>query len=222
MLEITNVIEDCKYPDVPDYTPERLQTLVNDWKQNRSDPAFTLIYKYFWNKLQARWVGSNLSEKYGNSAQAELIQDVLLSVLYVNIDGIDTSQIEAYVNRAFTNRAHNLRRRITGMDAESFDELTSEVFDEIDTLAGPRIDSNLSDTHSPEKKVSSKELEEQLEDFISALPGASKGVFQLRRMGYSYKEIADRADFTPAHARKLYYQARQNVLEHAQAIGALA
>lgn len=130
------------------------------------------IYNRYWDKMLA--VAYN---RLGNQEEAEeCVQDVLYKLWKLRDDfGLSETNLINYLSRAVRNQSFNI------LDSRHRERLKSENYQ-------PAADVN----HlSPERTLIVRELQQQLDNSIKALPPQCQLVFKLSRQdGLSNKEIA--------------------------------
>ncbi|MES2827068.1 MAG: RNA polymerase sigma-70 factor [Bacteroidota bacterium] len=155
------------------------------------------IYNRYWDKLLV--VAFN---RLGNQEEAEeCVQDVLFKLWKLR-DDFELSKLELvnYLARATRNQAFNI------LDKRHREHLKSENYK-------PEADINLL---SPERALILRELQQQIDNSINALPPQCQIVFKLSRQdGLSNKEIADTLNLSEntvkSHLKKANRDIRGNM-----------
>jgi len=165
--------------------------------RNGDERVLIEIYNRYWDKMLA--VAYN---RLGNQEEAEeCVQDVLYKLWKLR-DDFSLSEINLvnYLSRAIRNQSFNV------LDRRHRERLRSENYD-------PVIDVN----HlSPERTLIARELQQQLDESIKALPPQCQLVFKLSRQeGLSNKEIAKVLDVSEntvkSHLKKADKEIKGNI-----------
>ena len=136
------------------------------------------IYDRYWDKLLA--VAFN---RLGNQEEAEeCVQDVFYKLWRLRHDfSLSKLELANYLSRAIRNQSFNILER------HHRERLRSEHFD-------PVKDINLL---SPERQLMIRELQQQIDHSIKALPPQCQLVFKLSRQeGFTNKEIAEKLNLS--------------------------
>lgn len=153
------------------------QELVR-FMQNGDERVLTEIYNRYWDKMLA--VAFN---RLGNQEEAEeCVQDVLYKFWNLRTDFFLTKvDLSNYLARAIRNQSFNI------LDRRYRERVKSETYT-------PAKDINLL---SPERQLIIRELQEQIDNSINALPPQCQLVFKLSRQdGLSNKEIAEKLNLS--------------------------
>ncbi|MHA4893533.1 RNA polymerase sigma factor [Pedobacter sp. PWIIR3] len=168
------------------------------------DRVLIEIYDRYWDKMLA--VAFN---RLGSQEEAEeCVQDVLFKLWKLR-DELDLSKLELanYLSRAIRNQAFNV------LDKRHRERLKSENYK-------PEADIN---NLSPERALIIRELQQQIDNSINALPPQCRLVFKLSRQdGLSNKEIAETLNLSEntvkSHLKKANRDIRGN-MEFVTALG---
>lgn len=136
------------------------------------------IYERYWDKMLA--VAYN---RLGNQEEAEeCVQDVLYKLWKLRHDfSLTKIELSNYLSRAIRNQSFNI------LDQRHRTRLKSEQY-------APAADINLL---SPERELIIRELQQQIDQSINALPPQCRLVFKLSRQdGLSNKEIAEKLNLS--------------------------
>lgn len=136
------------------------------------------IYDRYWDKMLA--VAFN---RLGNQEEAEeCVQDVLYKLWKLRHDfSLSKLELANYLSRAIRNQSFNI------LEQRHRERLRSEHYD-------PVKDINLL---SPERQLIIRELQQQIDNSINALPPQCQLVFKLsRQQGFSNKEIAEKLNLS--------------------------
>ncbi len=136
------------------------------------------IYDRYWAKMLA--VAFN---RLGNQEEAEeCVQDVLYKLWKLRHDfALSKLELANYLSRAIRNQSFNI------LEQRHRERLRSENYD-------PVKDINLL---SPERQLIIRELQQQIDNSINALPPQCQLVFKLsRQQGFSNKEIAEKLNLS--------------------------
>lgn len=159
------------------YTSYGDQELVQ-LMQNGDERILTEIYNRYWDKMLA--VAFN---RLGNQEEAEeCVQDVLFKLWKLRDDFfLSKVELSNYLARAIRNQSFNV------LDRRYRERLKSENY-------SPEKDINLL---SPERQLIIRELQEQIDNSINALPPQCQLIFKLSRQdGLSHKEIAEKLNLS--------------------------
>lgn len=159
------------------YTSYGDQELVH-LMQNGDERILVEIYDRYWDKMLS--VAFN---RLGNQEEAEeCVQDVLFKLWKLRDDFCLTKvELSNYLARAIRNQSFNI------LDRRYRERLKLESY-------APEKDINLL---SPERQLIIRELQEQIDQSINALPPQCKLVFKLSRQdGLSHKEIAEKLNLS--------------------------
>lgn len=172
------------------------QELVQ-FMQNGDERVLTEIYDRYWDKMLA--VAFN---RLGNQEEAEeCVQDVLYKLWKLRADFFLTKvELSNYLARAVRNQSFNM------LDKRYRERLKSENY-------APQKDINLL---SPERQLMIRELQEQIDNSINALPPQCQIVFKLSRQeGLSNKEIAEKLNLSEntikSHLKKANRDVQGNI-----------
>jgi RNA polymerase sigma-70 factor (family 1) len=146
--------------------------------QNGDERVLIEIYSRYWDKMLA--VAFN---RLGNQEEAEeCVQDVLFKLWKLRDDfSLAKVELSNYLARAIRNQSFNI------LDRRYRERLKSENY-------APEKDINLI---SPERQFIIREIQEQIDNSINALPPQCKLVFKLSRQeGLSNKEIAEKLNLS--------------------------
>lgn len=164
------------------------QELVQLMQNGDDERVFVEIYNRYWDKMLA--VAFN---RLGNQEEAEeCVQDVLYKLWKLRHDfALEKIELSNYLARAIRNQSFNI------LDQRHRVRLKTEHYT-------PAADIN---NLSPERELILRELQQQIDDSIKALPPQCQLVFKLSRQeGLSNKEIAQKLDLSEntvkAHLKK--------------------
>lgn len=146
--------------------------------QNGDERVLIEIYSRYWDKMLA--VAFN---RLGNQEEAEeCVQDVLFKLWKLRDDfSLAKVELSNYLARAIRNQSFNI------LDRRYRERLKSENY-------SPGKDINLL---SPERQFIIREIQEQIDNSINALPPQCQLVFKLSRQeGLSNKEIAEKLNLS--------------------------
>lgn len=146
--------------------------------QNGDERVLIEIYDRYWDKMLA--VAFN---RLGNQEEAEeCVQDVLYKLWKLRNDfSLAKVELANYLARAIRNQSFNV------LDRRYRERIKSENY-------SPGNDINLL---SPERQLMIRELKEQIDNSINALPPQCQLVFKLSRQeGLSNKEIAEKLNLS--------------------------
>lgn len=146
--------------------------------QNGDERILVEIYDRYWDKMLS--VAFN---RLGNQEEAEeCVQDVLFKLWKLRDDFcLSKVELSNYLARAIRNQSFNI------LDRRYRERLKLENYT-------PEKDINLL---SPERQLIIRELQEQIDHSINALPPQCKLVFKLsRQVGLSHKEIAEQLNLS--------------------------
>ena len=146
--------------------------------QNGDERVLIEIYSRYWDKMLA--VAFN---RLGNQEEAEeCVQDVLFKLWKLRDDfSLAKVELSNYLARAIRNQSFNI------LDRRYRERLKSENY-------APEKDINLL---SPERQFIIREIQEQIDNSINALPPQCQLVFKLSRQeGLSNKEIAEKLNLS--------------------------
>lgn len=146
--------------------------------QNGDERVLIEIYSRYWDKMLA--VAFN---RLGNQEEAEeCVQDVLFKLWKLRDDfSLAKVELSNYLARAIRNQSFNI------LDRRYRERLKSENY-------APGKDINLL---SPERQFIIREIQEQIDNSINALPPQCQLVFKLSRQeGLSNKEIAEKLNLS--------------------------
>lgn len=146
--------------------------------QNGDERILIEIYDRYWDKMLS--VAFN---RLGNQEEAEeCVQDVLFKLWKLRDDFcLSKVELSNYLARAIRNQSFNI------LDRRYRERLKLENYT-------PEKDINLL---SPERQLIIRELQEQIDHSINALPPQCKLVFKLSRQdGLSHKEIAEKLNLS--------------------------
>ena len=146
--------------------------------QNGDERVLIEIYNRYWDKMLA--VAFN---RLGNQEEAEeCVQDVLFKLWKLRDDfSLAKVELSNYLARAIRNQSFNI------LDRRYRERLKSENYT-------PEKDINLL---SPERQLIIREIQEQIDNSINALPPQCQLVFKLSRHdGLSNKEIAEKLNLS--------------------------
>lgn len=154
------------------------------------------IYDRYWEKMLA--VAFN---RLGNLEEAEeCVQDVLCKLWKLrNGFSLAKDELANYLARAIRNQSFNI------LDRRHRERLKAEGYSPTETV-------NL---HTPERELIARELAQQIDDAIHALPAQCKLVFTLsRNEGLSTKQIAEKLQLSEntvkSHLKKANKDIRNN------------
>ncbi|SMC52196.1 RNA polymerase sigma factor [Pedobacter africanus] len=153
------------------------QELVQ-FMQNGDERVLAEIYNRYWDKMLA--VAFN---RLGNQEEAEeCVQDVLYKFWKLRTDfSLTKVDLSNYLARAIRNQSFNI------LDRRYRERIKSENY-------APVKDINLL---SPERQLMIRELQEQIDNSINALPPQCQIIFKLSRQeGLSNKEIAEKLNLS--------------------------
>jgi len=146
--------------------------------QNGDERVLVEIYNRYWDKMLA--VAFN---RLGNQEEAEeCVQDVLYKLWKLRSDfSLAKIELSNYLARAIRNQSFNI------LDQRYRARLKSELYT-------PAADIN---NLSPERELILRELQQQIDNSINALPPQCQLVFKLSRQdGLSNKEIAEKLNLS--------------------------
>ena len=146
--------------------------------QSGDERVLIEIYNRYWEKMLA--VAYN---RLGNQEEAEeCVQDVLYKLWKLRHDfSLAKVELANYLSRAIRNQSFNI------LEQRHRERLRSENYD-------PVKDINLL---SPERQLMIRELQQQIDNSINALPPQCQLVFKLsRQQGFSNKEIAEKLNLS--------------------------
>lgn len=146
--------------------------------QNGDERVLVEIYNRYWDKMLA--VAFN---RLGNQEEAEeCVQDVLYKLWKLRSDfSLAKIELSNYLARAIRNQSFNI------LDQRYRARLKSELYT-------PSADIN---NLSPERELILRELQQQIDNSINALPPQCQLVFKLSRQdGLSNKEIAEKLNLS--------------------------
>ena len=146
----------------------------------RSDDEHVLveIYNRYWDKMLA--VALN---RLGNQEEAEeCVQDVLYKLWNLRHEfSLIKGELSNYLARAIRNQAFNV------LDQRHRARLKSQNYTPVEDI----------DLLSPERELMIRELQQQIDDSINALPPQCQLVYKLSRQeGLSNKEIAEKLNLS--------------------------
>jgi RNA polymerase sigma-70 factor (family 1) len=146
--------------------------------QRGDERVLVEIYNRYWDKMLA--VAFN---RLGNQEEAEeCVQDVLYKLWNLRADfSLTKVALSNYLARAIRNQSFNI------LDQRYRARLKSELY-------APAADIN---NLSPERELILRELQQQIDNSINALPPQCQIVFKLSRQeGLSNKEIAEKLNLS--------------------------
>ncbi|MNK02877.1 ECF RNA polymerase sigma factor SigE [compost metagenome] len=146
--------------------------------QNSDERVLVEIYDRYWDKMLA--VAFN---RLGNQEEAEeCVQDVLYKLWKLRHDfSLTKVMLANYLARAIRNQSFNM------LDRRYRERIKSESY-------APPEDIN---SLSPERELMIRELKQQIDNSINALPPQCRIVFKLSRQeGLSNKEIAEKLNLS--------------------------
>ncbi|MCD0490575.1 RNA polymerase sigma-70 factor [Pedobacter sp. MC2016-14] len=141
--------------------------------QSGDERVLTEIYERYWDKMLV--VAFN---RLGNQEEAEeCVQDVLCKLWKLRQDfSLSKVELSNYLARAIRNQAFNV------LDRRHRERIRYETFVPVEDI----------NTLSPERQFIIRELQQQIDQSINALPKQCQIVFKLSRQeGLSNKEIAE-------------------------------
>ncbi|TCD00949.1 RNA polymerase sigma factor [Pedobacter psychroterrae] len=165
--------------------------------QSGDERVLVEIYDRYWDKMLS--VAFN---RLGNQEEAEeCVQDVLYKLWNLRHDfSLIKVELSNYLARGIRNQAFNI------LDRRHRERMKSEGY-------APAEDVNLL---SPERALMLRELQEQIDNSIAALPPQCQLIFKLSRQeGLSNKEIAEKLNLSEntikSHLKKANKDLRDNV-----------
>lgn len=172
------------------------QELV-DLMRSGDERALIEVYDRYWDKMLA--VAYN---RLGNLEEAEeCVQDVLYKLWKLRDDfALSGINLINYLSRAIRNQSFNV------LDRRHRERLKSEQFNPAEAI-----------NHlSPEHSLLVRELQQQLDNAIKALPSQCQLVFKLSRQeGLSNKEIANKLELSEntvkSHLKKADKEIKGNI-----------
>lgn len=172
------------------------QDLV-DLMRSGDERALIEVYDRYWDKMLA--VAYN---RLGNLEEAEeCVQDVLYKLWKLRDDfALSGINLINYLSRAIRNQSFNV------LDRRHRERLKSEQFNPTEAI-----------NHlSPEHSLMVRELQQQLDNAIKALPSQCQLVFKLSRQeGLSNKEIANKLELSEntvkSHLKKADKEIKGNI-----------